>query len=148
LREQLRLRLPEYMIPAEFFVVTHIPLNPNGKVDMRALHALAVRQERTIKAPETNTEIALAALWAEVLRRPIVGVNENFFELGGHSLLATQLVMRVKNHFKVDLPLKMLFELSTVESMAQYIDAALWVREERRPEPSQENEGQWEELEL
>lgn len=148
LREQLRRRVPDYMVPGEYFAISHVPLNPNGKVDMRALQALVLQQEKVVKAPETDTELALASLWADVLRRSSVGVNENFFELGGHSLLATQLVARVKHHFKVELPLKMLFELSTVESMAEYIDAALWVRNDNKTALPADETAVWEEFDL
>ena len=147
LREALRQRLPDYMLPNAFVIVEEMPLNPNGKLDLKALRRLAAAQSKPFKAPETETEMTLAALWSEVLQRPSVGVNENFFELGGQSLSATQLLARVKSHFNIELPLKLVFELTSIETMAEYIDTALWVRDEASETPPEEGED-WEELEL
>ena len=147
LRAQLREHLPDYMLPNAFIAVEKIPLNPNGKLDQAALKRLASEQSCPFKAPERESEITLAAIWADVLQRPRVGVNENFFELGGQSLLATQLLARVNNHFKIELPLKMVFELTSIESMADYIDTALWAREQANQTPTEEGDD-WEELEL
>ncbi|RKH50609.1 condensation domain-containing protein, partial [Corallococcus aberystwythensis] len=72
----------------------------------------------TYEAPRTEAEAKLAAIWAEVLRLPQVGVKDSFFELGGHSLLATQVVSRVRSEFSVELPLRALFESPTVEALA------------------------------
>nr|WP_227028209.1 non-ribosomal peptide synthetase [Corallococcus soli] len=125
LREHLRKHLPEYMVPAVFMALPVLPLTPNGKVDRKALPAPEASQvaASTYVAPETPTEIALAALWSEVLRVPRVGRHDNFFELGGHSLLATQLVTRVRAHFQVELPLRAFFERPTVAALAALIDS-------------------------
>ena len=148
LRELLRRVLPEYMVPAEYICIEKIPLTPNGKVDNCALEKLSISTEHTLLAPQTDTEIALAAIWAEVLQRPTVSITENFFELGGHSLLATRLLARIKVHFKVAMPLQVLFEQSTVETMADYIDTTRWARGDSDQAPvAGEAEG-WEELEL
>lgn len=147
LRAQLREHLPDYMLPNAFIAVEKIPLSPNGKLDQAALRHLAAEQSCPFKAPETETEIMLAAIWADVLQRPTVGVNENFFELGGQSLLATQLLARVNKHFNIELPLKMVFELTSIESMADYIDTALWAREQANETHTEEGDD-WEELEL
>ncbi|MBV1871177.1 MAG: amino acid adenylation domain-containing protein [Gammaproteobacteria bacterium] len=147
LREEIRQRLPDYMLPNDFVVVADIPLTPNGKLDRKALRQRAAEQAKPFRAPETDTEITLASLWSEVLHHPAVGVNENFFALGGQSLLATQLLARVKSHFNVELPLKLVFELTTIETMAEYIDTALWVRDDASQGPT-DSESDWEELEL
>ncbi|RYZ35944.1 MAG: amino acid adenylation domain-containing protein, partial [Myxococcaceae bacterium] len=125
LREHLRKHLPEYMVPAAFMALPALPLTPNGKVDRKALPVPEASQlgASTYVAPETPTEVALAALWSEVLRIPTVGRHDNFFELGGHSLLATQLVSRVRAHFKVELPLRAFFERPTVAALAALIDS-------------------------
>src|SRR6185295_1068501 len=90
LREHLRRRLPEPMIPAFFVALAELPLNPNGKVDRRALpdpeRELAPTESLE---PRTPIEELVAGIWAEVLERERVGIDENFFDLGGHSLLAT-----------------------------------------------------------
>jgi acyl carrier protein len=118
-RAHVRQSLPEYMVPAAFVFMDALPLNPNGKVDRKALPVpeYGAAEERYV-APRTPAEEVLAGIWAEVLRLERVGVEESFFELGGHSLLATQVVSRVRARFGVELPLRALFEGPTVAEMA------------------------------
>jgi amino acid adenylation domain-containing protein len=122
LREHLRQRLPEYMVPSTFVVLDRLPLTANGKVDRKALPApeLASAEERYV-APRTPVEETLAGIWAEVLHLERVGVEESFFDLGGHSLLATRVVSRVREVFNVELPLRALFEHRTVEGLARVL---------------------------
>ncbi|WP_036034518.1 non-ribosomal peptide synthetase [Bradyrhizobium yuanmingense] len=111
--------LPDYMVPARIVVLERLPLTPNGKIDRKALPApdqLAASARHV--APRTPAEVALAAIWADLLRQPNIGVTDNFFELGGDSLVAVQLVSRIKRDLGHDLPLNRLFELTTVETMA------------------------------
>ncbi|WP_448042759.1 amino acid adenylation domain-containing protein [Bradyrhizobium liaoningense] len=111
--------LPDYMVPARIVVLERLPLTPNGKIDRKALPApdqLAASIEHI--APRTPAEAALAAIWADLLRQPNIGVTDNFFELGGDSLIAVQLVSRIKRDLGHDLPLNRLFEMTTVETMA------------------------------
>ncbi|HEY0098846.1 MAG TPA: amino acid adenylation domain-containing protein, partial [Pyrinomonadaceae bacterium] len=128
LRSYLRGNLPEFMIPSAYVVLDALPLTPNGKVDHRALPALdraaLDEMERAFVAPRNPTEEVLAGLWAQVLRREHVGVEDNFFESGGDSLLATQLISRLRNVFNVELPLYCLFEAPTVAGLAAKIDAS------------------------
>ncbi|RKH50658.1 amino acid adenylation domain-containing protein, partial [Corallococcus llansteffanensis] len=119
LKAQLRQGLPEYMVPGTVVVLDALPLNSNSKVDRKALpEPEAPQSGSTYLAPRTQTEAKLAAIWAEVLRLPQVGVRDSFFELGGHSLLATQVVSRVRAELRVELPLRALFESPTVEGLA------------------------------
>src|SRR5690606_6612731 len=101
-----------------------MPLTPNGKVDRRALPApdWAGEVADVYVAPRTPTEEVLNCLLSAVLRVERVGETSDFFELGGHSLLATQLVSRVREAFNVDLPLRTLFQHSTVERLAKEIE--------------------------
>ncbi|HLF24969.1 MAG TPA: amino acid adenylation domain-containing protein [Anaerolineae bacterium] len=127
LRRFLHDKLPEYMLPSAFAVLEALPLMPNGKVDRRALPA--PEQTRpgladTYAAPRTPVEGILAGIWAEVLGLKQVGIHDNFFELGGHSLLATQIVSRVRSACQVELPLRTIFEVSTIASLAERLDAA------------------------
>ncbi|HWS86509.1 MAG TPA: amino acid adenylation domain-containing protein [Pyrinomonadaceae bacterium] len=126
LRQYLRERVPDYMVPSAFVLLEGMPLNANGKVDRKALPAPGVEMMgRAYTAPRTPVEEELAGIWAEVLRVERVGVEDNFFELGGHSLMATQIVSRVRKALGVDLPLRMLFESPTVEGLARHVEAAL-----------------------
>ena len=126
LRRFLQKQLPEYMIPSTFVVLEALPLTPNGKVDRHALLApeqVKPELKETFVAPRTPIEEVLAAIWAEILKLEQVGVYDNFFELGGHSLLATQMISHVRKAFQVELPLRRLFELPTVASIAEVIDS-------------------------
>ncbi len=126
LREWLRARLPEHMVPAALVPLGELPLTPNGKLDRRALPAPGLDSaEDTYVAPRTPTEARLAATWREVLRVGRVGVRDTFFDLGGHSLLATQVVSRVRHDFGVELPVADLFDNPTVEALARRVDGLL-----------------------
>lgn len=98
LREHLKERLPEYMVPSSFMLLKEFPLTPNGKLDRRALPAPQNRPEEMGEyiAPRTNIERALADVWAQLLNVDQVGVQDNFFELGGHSLLIVQMIDRLR----------------------------------------------------
>jgi amino acid adenylation domain-containing protein len=123
LREHLRGRLPEHMLPSAFVVLETLPLTLNGKLDRRALPApdLAPAEEAYV-APRTPVEEVLAGIWAEVLRVERAGVEESFFALGGHSLLATRVVSRIREVFGVELPLRALFEGPTVAELAGRVE--------------------------
>jgi amino acid adenylation domain-containing protein len=126
LREHLLRKLPDYMIPSHFVALEQLPLTPNGKLARQALPApegLAARESsREYVEPRTETERALAEIWAEVLGVERVGVGDNFFELGGHSLLATQVISRLRNVLQVALPLRALFAANTVAALAEAVE--------------------------
>ncbi|NVJ15426.1 non-ribosomal peptide synthase/polyketide synthase, partial [Myxococcus sp. AM010] len=127
-RAGLESRLPRFMVPQAVVALERLPLLPNGKVDRKALPAPeAVREPRREAhvAPRTPVEQMLAGFWAEVLRLESVGLHDNFFEVGGHSLLAMQLVARVREAFRVDLPLRDVFESATVAALAERISRAV-----------------------
>ena len=123
LRAQLRRTLPEYMVPQAFVRMERLPLTPNGKLDRAALPAPPAQSSAPGAAPRTPAEAVLAALWADVLGRERVGVDEGFFEIGGHSLLAVRVVSRVREAFGVELPLRALFEGATVAGLARRVEA-------------------------
>jgi len=126
LRNLLKQKLPEYMIPSAFMMLDNLPLTPNGKIDRNALPAPDQARpdlEAEFVAPRTPIEETLSGIWIEVLGLERVGVNDNFFELGGHSLLATQVMSRIRNFFQMELPLRSFFEASTVAEMSNVIIA-------------------------
>ena len=124
IKQRLRAELPEYMVPLHWLWLERLPLNANGKLDRKALPALEIGQlhNQDYVAPRSELETTLAAIWAEVLKVERVGVQDNFFELGGHSLLATQIASRVQKVLQRDVPLRAMFECSTVAELAAYID--------------------------
>ncbi|MBY8971156.1 non-ribosomal peptide synthetase [Pseudomonas sp. P867] len=123
IKQRLRAELPEYMVPLHWLWLDRLPLNANGKLDRKALPALEIGQlhSQDYVAPRTELEATLTAIWAEVLKVERVGVQDNFFELGGHSLLATQIASRVQKTLQRDVPLRAMFECSTVAELAAYI---------------------------
>lgn len=121
LRAYLRERLPEYMVPQRLLVLDHLPLNRNGKIDLPALAALPADEQSQavgLAGPRHPVEEQLAGIWQEVLKRERIGINDNFFELGGHSLLAIQIISRIRNTFRVELPLFSFLETPTIAELA------------------------------
>ncbi|MEW5931555.1 MAG: amino acid adenylation domain-containing protein, partial [Gemmatimonadota bacterium] len=121
-RERLRTRLPEHMVPSAYVLLERLPLSASGKVDRWALPA-PEQEGAAHLAPRPPPEEVLGGIWGEVLRLETVGVEESFFELGGHSLLAMQVVSRVRQAFGVEVPLRALFEAQTVAGLAARVEA-------------------------
>ncbi|GAA3236813.1 hypothetical protein GCM10017691_35420 [Pseudonocardia petroleophila] len=118
-RDALRQRLPDHLVPSAFVTVPELPLTANGKLDVAALPD----PDPTVRlvgsrAPETATEEVLCGLFAEVLALPAVGVEDDFFDLGGHSLLATRLISRARTALGAELAIRDLFEAPTPELLA------------------------------
>jgi acyl carrier protein len=127
LRSSLREKLPDYAVPTAFVFLDELPLTPNGKVDRAALPApsrSSLDRACVYVAPRTPLEQTLAQMWVEVFGLDEVGIHDNFFDLGGHSLLATQLASRLRAIFRVELPLRRLFETPTIAELAEAIEHA------------------------
>jgi amino acid adenylation domain-containing protein len=124
LREHLGRALPDYMVPGLVMVLETLPLNPNGKVDRKALPEPERASAQAYEAPQGGTEEALAAVWAEVLGVPRVGRHDNFFELGGHSLMSVQVVARVQGAMHADLTVADIFRQPVLMDMARLIAGA------------------------
>jgi amino acid adenylation domain-containing protein len=133
LRDYLKQKLPDYMIPSAFVLMKALPLTPNGKIDRRALpipDSSYKERDDYVVAPRTPIEEMLAAIWAEVLGLKRVSINDNFFELGGHSLQAVKLISKLSVEMNVKVSVKLLFQNPTIAELAE----ALWKLS--APEPS------------
>ena len=125
LRDYLKKKLPEYMVPSSFTLLDGLPRTPHGKVDREALPIPDQRQpamEESYVPPRSPEEEMIVEIWAEVLKLDRVGVHDNFFDLGGHSLLATRVMSHVRKVFQVELPLRSLFEAPTVAELALRVE--------------------------
>jgi amino acid adenylation domain-containing protein len=125
LRRAARERLPEYMVPSVFVPLERLPLNPNGKVDRRALPAPPERPDEVdaeLVLPRTETEARVAVIWAEVLGAGAIGVEDDVFTLGAHSLAVTQVSARLRARLGVELPMRELFAARTVAALAQAVE--------------------------
>ena len=118
LRDALGRRLPDYMLPAVYTRLEEVPTTPSGKLDRRALPDPGV-EHAEFEAPHGELEVALAALWRDLLQVDRVGRDDEFFALGGHSLLATRLVSRVASEMDRELPLRAVFASPRLRAMAE-----------------------------
>jgi len=127
LRDFLRQRLPDYMVPSAFVTIPSLPTTEQGKVNRAALHGLNGNRlsDEVYVEPRTLVEEELVKILIPLLKIDRVGVNDNFFLLGGHSLLGTQLIARVSDTFGVDLTLLKLFDHPTVADMASEIETLI-----------------------
>ncbi|HLO87426.1 MAG TPA: amino acid adenylation domain-containing protein [Nostocaceae cyanobacterium] len=124
----LKQNLPDYMLPSAWAILENLPLTSNGKINRQALptpEEIIQQKKGTITPPRTPVEEVLAGIWVKILGVKRVGIEENFFELGGHSLLATQVMSQIRAAFKVELPLRSLFESPTVAELAERIENSL-----------------------
>lgn len=128
LKEYLRVRLPEYMVPSAFILLTGMPKLPNGKLDRRSLRPGLGQLQRSdsYETPTTATERALATIWSEVLEVPEddIGRQTHFFEIGGHSLSATRVIARVKERIGPEIGLSQVFEFPRLSELATLLDQA------------------------
>jgi len=127
LRDFLKQRLPDYMMPATFTILPYLPVTPNGKIDRIALPQpdrllSGIGLDEQFVAPRTAVELRLARIWARLLDATSVSVRDNFFDLGGHSLLAVQLLNDVHKSFNRSLSLPMFFQNPTIEKMARALE--------------------------
>jgi natural product biosynthesis luciferase-like monooxygenase protein/FkbM family methyltransferase len=127
LRQFLKAKLPEYMIPNDFVQLSAFPLTPNGKIDRQALPLPYSQNQRNQEfvAPQTDIEQAIADIFVAVLGVEAVGITDNFFELGGHSFLATQAIAQIQDTFNIEIPLRALFEANTVADLAIIVEEIL-----------------------
>ena len=122
MRNFLKKQLPEYMMPSVFVPLKHLPVNPNGKIDRKALPAPEpIRGRAEIEPPQTPVEEALARIWREVIGVENVGREDNFFDVGGHSLAMARVQEKLRKEFRKDIPLVAMFEHATIRALARYL---------------------------
>ena len=129
LRSRLSELIPDYMIPSVFVTLDSLPLTSLGKVDKRALHPPDERdpQDRAKHVePRNELEARLAAIWSEVLARPVIGITDDFFELGGTSIQALQIFALIARRLNVDMPSTALLQAPTVAALADIVSGGEW----------------------
>ncbi|WP_028778292.1 non-ribosomal peptide synthetase [Shimazuella kribbensis] len=118
----IKQKLPDYMHPAGYKWLSDFPVTPNGKLDKKALLELEMDIQSSYVAPSTPMEQRLVSIWVEVLGIDgQIGVEDNFFQLGGHSLMATQVITRINELYRCQLPLRVLFECPTIAELVKLI---------------------------
>jgi non-ribosomal peptide synthase protein (TIGR01720 family) len=135
LRDFLKEKLPEYMVPSAFVTLKALPLTPNGKVDRQALPApdsARPELEGRFVAPRTPIEETIAQIWAQVLGLERISIYDNFFELGGDSILSIQIVART-NQAGLQLTPKQLFESPTVAGLAAVAGTTATIEAQQEP---------------
>jgi len=134
LRDYLSERLPDYMVPAAYVGLSALPLTANGKLDRRALPAPEFAGAAEGRGPRTPQEELLCGLFAQVLGVERVGIDDNFFALGGHSLLAMRLIGRIRRTLGAEIPVRTLFEASTVALLGERLGEAGKARPALQPQ--------------
>ncbi|MFC3965951.1 non-ribosomal peptide synthetase, partial [Nocardia jiangsuensis] len=133
-RTELTRRLPAYMVPAAYVVLDAFPLNPSGKLDRKALPA-PVFEATVFRAPATPVQEIVASVFAEVLGADRIGLDDDFFQLGGNSLVATQVAARLGEALDTRIPVRALFETSTVAALAAAVEGSASAAEGKRRAP-------------
>ncbi len=123
LRDYLRQKLPDYMVPWFFIQLEKLPLTANGKIDRKSLPELPTSEQKEYVAPRNKTEEDLLEIWSQVLAedREKIGIDSNFFDLGGNSLKAIVISSRIHKKFDVKVVLVDIFRLQTIRKLAEYI---------------------------
>ncbi len=109
------------MIPGQFIFLDTLPLNPNGKIDRKALPSPEQFDESDYEPPVNAIEMTVAEIWADILEVPQVGLHNNFFDLGGHSLLLIKVKQKLEAHLSVSIAIVDLFRYTTVASLAKFL---------------------------
>jgi len=141
LNADLRKSLPQFMRPSALLVLESIPLTAQGKVDQAALPS-PIEEQSGFAPPETATEKAVAAIWAEYLERPQISVKDSFFTIGGHSLMAIKIISRLGQEFGVTLKLEDFFNAFTIRSLSQLIDILVGIEADAPPTSPLVEEGE------
>jgi non-ribosomal peptide synthetase component F len=125
LRDHLKRKLPEYMVPTAYVSLPALPLTPNRKLDRKALPAPGVDVATTLSggyvSPDNETEQKIASIWQDVLKVANVGRDDNFFDLGGHSLLMVRVNSRLREAFSKEVSMVDMFGFTTIRALARHL---------------------------
>ncbi|MFK0119793.1 amino acid adenylation domain-containing protein [Streptomyces sp. NPDC090994] len=137
LAARLGAELPPYMVPSAGVVLDRLPLNPNGKLDRRALPDPGPAPEAAGRGPRTEAEAAFCTIAADLLGLPEVGIDDDFFALGANSLTAVKLISRVRSALGIDLDLRALFDAQTIARLFdEHVAAGLEAAAAEPPRPA------------
>ncbi|MEL7408786.1 MAG: amino acid adenylation domain-containing protein, partial [Cyanobacteria bacterium J06558_2] len=124
LREFLKAKVPDYMLPSTFVMLNQLPLTPNGKIDKKSLPIPESKRPTlaaNYQAPQSETEEKIAQIWREVLHLDKVGIHDNFFDLGGHSLLLLELQQKLNQSLQKDFSVVLMFQYPTIAALAEFM---------------------------
>ncbi len=133
LRRHAMTKLPGHMIPSAFVTVDTLPLTPNGKLDRKALPDPSDSHTPVGRGPRSREEVLLCGLYAELLGREPIGIDDNFFALGGHSMLVTKLVNRIRSDLGAEVSVRTVFQAPTVAELSAQLAGARPARPALRP---------------
>ena len=125
LRQHLKKKLPEYMLPSIFVKMDTMPLTPNGKIDRKSLPHPKINRPELVQEfiqPQNELQKSISRLWSKILKIDKIGIDDNFFDLGGDSLLSVQLVMLLEKEMKTEIPVVKFFQYPTIRNFADYIE--------------------------
>ena len=125
LRQYLKKKLPEYMVPSIFVKMETMPLTPNGKIDRKSLPQPKIDRPELVQEfilPQNELQESVSRLWSKILKIDKIGIDDNFFDLGGDSLLSVQLVMLLEKEMKIEIPVVKFFQYPTIRNFADYIE--------------------------
>lgn len=126
MREYIKTKVPDYMVPSFFIILDEFPLLPNGKLDQRSLpqpQSVRERYSSNYVAAKNDIEKKVEKIWEGILNIDHIGVNDNFFDIGGHSLLLIQVYYKMKENFDTDLEVVDMFQYPTIRLLSEYLES-------------------------
>jgi amino acid adenylation domain-containing protein len=134
LRDFLQKNLPDYMTPSRYILMDALPLTPNGKIDRKALPLSDIPVSFESKSdnvvPRTQTEKAIAEIWSEILKIEHLSIDDDFLAIGGDSLQAVQVINKLREKYSINIPLRIIFEQTSISKMANFIETAVQTKKE------------------